>query len=132
MAMPVIQPSFAAGELAPSLYARVDLAKFHVGAALLRNFFVDARGGASNRPGTQFIIPCLPGTNRLIDFTFSTTQTYALLFSDLKLRFVTNGGALLEGATNITGATQANPCVITDIAHGYASNDWVWVRASAA
>jgi hypothetical protein len=34
MAMPVIQPSFAAGELAPSLYARVDLAKFHVGAAL--------------------------------------------------------------------------------------------------
>lgn len=127
MAMPVIQPSFAAGELAPGLYARVDLAKFHVGAALMRNFFTDARGGASNRTGTQFIVQCLAGTNRLIEFSFSTTQTYALLFSDLKLRFVTNGGVLLEGTKAITGATQANPCAITCIGHGYATGDWVWV-----
>ena len=50
-----IQPSFAAGELAPSLWARVDLAKYHVGAKTMRNFYVLASGGAANRPGTAFI-----------------------------------------------------------------------------
>lgn len=127
MGQPVIQPSFAAGELAPGLYARVDLAKWHVAAALLRNFFVDARGGASTRVGTEFIIPCLAGVNRLIEFTFSVTQTYALLFSDLKLRFITNGGALLEAAKTITAASQANPCQITSNAHGFSNGDWVWI-----
>lgn len=127
MSMPVMQTAFAGGELAPSLYGRVDLAKFHIGAALLRNFFVDARGGASTRVGTQFIVPCLPGINRFIDFTFSTTQTYALLFSDLKLRFITNGGALLEATKAITGATAADPCTITIVAHGYANGDRIWI-----
>ena len=45
MAVAVIQPAFAAGELAPSLYGRVDLAKYHVGAATMRNMFVDYKGG---------------------------------------------------------------------------------------
>ena len=53
--IPVIQPSFAAGELSPFLYGRVDLAKFHVGARTMLNFFVHPHGGASNRPGTRFI-----------------------------------------------------------------------------
>lgn len=126
MAFPVIQPSFAAGELGPALYARVDLAKWHVGAALLRNFTVDARGGVSNRVGTSFIIPCLPGINRLIDFTFSVTQTYALVFSDLKLRFVTNGASLVEAPVAITGASQANPCKLT-IANTWSNGDSIYV-----
>ena len=54
-ALPVVQPSFAAGELSPFLYGRVDLGKFRVGARTLSNFFVHAQGGASNRPGTRFI-----------------------------------------------------------------------------
>ena len=58
MSQPIILPSFAAGELAPSMYGRVDLAKYHVGAALLRNYFVDYRGGASSRTGTQFVGQC--------------------------------------------------------------------------
>lgn len=129
MGAPVIQPSLAAGELSPALYARVDLGKWHVGAALLRNFRVNPTGGASNRVGTEFIVPCFSGINRLIDFTFSVTQTYALLFSNLKLRFITNGGVLLEASTVITGASRANPCVITDVAHGYANNDWIYVAS---
>ena len=82
MAQPVILPSFGAGELAPSMYGRVDLAKYHVGAALLRNFFVDYRGGASSRTGTQFVGQCKDSANanRLIPFQFNTQQTYALCF----------------------------------------------------
>lgn len=127
MAAPVIQPSFAAGELSPGLFARVDLAKWHVGAALLRNFFVDARGGVSNRPGTKFIMPCYSGINRLIDFTFSTTQTYALLFSDLKLRFITNGGALLEATQAISAITRASPGVLTYVGADPANGDWMYL-----
>ena len=82
MGQPIIQPSFAAGELSPQLWARVDLAKFREGAALMKNFFVDFRGGASNRPGTAYALQCLDSTqpSRLIPFTFSTIQTYALCF----------------------------------------------------
>ena len=82
MAEFVIQPSFGAGEISPSLYARVDLAKYKVGAASLRNFFTDYRGGASNRPGTQYIdtYSGLTGQPRLIPFIYSSTITYVFVF----------------------------------------------------
>ena len=37
----VAQASFNSGEWSPNLFARVDLAKYKAGAALLENFFVD-------------------------------------------------------------------------------------------
>jgi Ubiquitin-activating enzyme E1 FCCH domain len=130
MAQPIILPSFAAGELAPSMYGRVDLAKYHVGAALLRNYFVDYRGGASSRTGTEFVGQVKDSSNptRLIPFQFNTLQTYVLVFGNQTLRFVTNGGYVLETATTITGITQANPGVVTDPAHGYSNGDLVFLQ----
>jgi hypothetical protein len=52
----IIQASFNSGEWSPNLYARVDLVKYKAGAALLQNFFVDYRGGASTRMGTKYIL----------------------------------------------------------------------------
>jgi hypothetical protein len=116
MAQPIILPSFGAGELAPSMYGRVDLAKYHVGAALLRNYFVDYRGGASSRTGTQFVGAVADSTtpNRLIPFQFNTLQTYALVFGNKTLRFVTNGGYVLDGSGNIYQI--ATPYAATDLA----------------
>ena len=52
MAQPHIQTSFAGGEWAPKLRSRVDIQKYHSGAELLRNFYVDfSGGGASTRQG---------------------------------------------------------------------------------
>ena len=51
----VIQPSFAAGELSPALYGRVDLQKYSVGLSKCRNAYVQQYGGVSNRPGTLYI-----------------------------------------------------------------------------
>lgn len=124
----LIQPSFAAGELSPSLWARTDLAKYHVGAALLRNFFVRYSGGASNRAGTQYVGRCLPGINRLIPFTFSTLQSYALVFSALKMRVVMDGGFVLETAQAITGITRANPGVLTYTGSDPANGDWMYLE----
>jgi hypothetical protein len=85
-----IQTSFAAGELSPQLYARVDLDKFQVGAALLRNFFVDYRGGASNRSGTEYIDTVLAGS-RLIPFVVSTSAAYVLVFSNHLIKVYNQG-----------------------------------------
>ncbi len=92
-----IQPSFTGGELAPSLAARVELAKYAVGARALRNMFVHAHGGVSNRPGTAFVCALKDHGKRarLIPFQFSTEQTYVLVFGDGHMRVVTDGGEVV-------------------------------------
>lgn len=127
----VIQASFNSGEWSPTLRARVDIQKYRSGAAMLRNFFVDYRGGASTRPGTQYIQTCLNSTLavRIIPFQASTTVSYVLEFGNGYLRFYNNGAPVLEGTKNITAATQSNPVVITSVAHGYNIGDWVLIQS---
>lgn len=136
MAAPVIQPSFANGELSPKLYGRIDLQKYHSAAALIRNFFVDYRGGVSNRAGSMFVGPCsTPAPNRsslprLIPFLFSTIQAYALEFGNGYIQFIKDGAYVLESATvrNISAITQANPGVVTTSApHGLTTGDKVYL-----
>jgi hypothetical protein len=131
-AIPVIQPSFAAGELSPFLYGRVDLAKFHVGARTLQNFLVHAHGGASNRPGTRFIgeVDESSDRHRLIPFQFRTLptgQTYVLVFGHKTLQVAKQSGAdwgfVTETGKDITAITQANPGVIQVTAHGFSTGD---------
>lgn len=80
-----------------------------------------------NRPGTGFINEVKDSTKkvRLIPFVLSNDQTYALEFGDLYMRVHRNGATVLETAKAVTGATQANPCVITVVAHGYVAGDFV-------
>lgn len=103
MAQPVIQPAFVSGEFSPSLWGRVDLAKYHSAVALGRNFYVDYRGGASNRTGTRFVSQVKDTSKavRLIPFTFSATQTYALEFGDLYMRVISNGALVIDGGTGL-------------------------------
>lgn len=128
MAQPVIQHSFASGEWAPALNARVDLAKYHTGAALLRNFYVDYRGGASSRPGTKYVIQAFKSATavRLIPFQASFTVNYVLEFGDFYIRFIYNGAPVLEAAIALTGATSAPPGVFTKNGHGLNNGDWVF------
>lgn len=124
----LIQTAFSAGELSPSMYARVDLAKYHIGCSLARNYFVDYRGGLSNRTGTMFVGPCGDFTDsvRFIPFTFSTLQTYVLEFGNLYMYVIKDGAYVLEPSINITAITQANPCKIT-AANLYANGDRVYL-----
>ncbi len=98
MPFTTIQPSFAGGELAPALWARVDLAKYAVGARTLRNMIVHPHGGVSNRPGTEFIarVKSAKRKVRLIPFQFSTAQAYVLEFGDRYIRFYTNDGQIID------------------------------------
>ncbi len=91
-----VQASFAGGEFSPSLYARVDIAKYLTGAKTLRNFTVLPHGGARNRPGTAMVAAAgnsaLP--IRLIPFVASTTQAYVVEFGNYYARFYTQDAAV--------------------------------------
>ena len=125
----VVQASFNSGEWAPALYARVDIQKYKSGAALLQNFFVDYRGGASSRPGTKYINQAYKSATpvRLIRFQASFNVGYVLEFGDKYIRFYYQGAAVLETGFAITAATQANPCVITVTGNNYAIGDWIYI-----
>lgn len=121
--IPLLQPSFAAGELSPFLYGRVDLAKFHVGARTLRNFFVHPHGGASNRPGTRFIgeVDDSSKRHRLIPFEFRTLpagQTYVLVFGDRTMQV-----AMWNGSSWGFVERSGQPGVRFGLATPYAASD---------
>lgn len=124
-----MQKAFSSGEWASELNARVDLAKYHAATAIMRNFFVDYRGGASTRPGTKYVLQAFKSASkvRLIPFQASFTVNYVLEFGDFYIRFHYQGAPVLEAGTAITGVTNANPGVITDVAHGYSTGDWVFL-----
>lgn len=94
-----MQPSFAAGELSPALWARTDLAKYQTGLRLAKNIFVHPHGGVSNRPGTLYLGETEDSskTSRLIPFIYSTEQAYVLLFGDGVLRFIRDGEFVMDG-----------------------------------
>ena len=130
----VIQPSFAGGELAPSLYGRVDLGKYQVGLRSARNVFVRPHGGVSNRPGLEFVGETENSTQvvpRLIPFQFNTEQAYVLEFGSAIIRVIRNGAYVVETAKNITAATQANPVVVTSASHGFSNGDHVFIQGVA-
>jgi hypothetical protein len=89
--------SFAAGEITPELFGRVDLDQFQTGLALCRNFITLPHGPAVNRAGTAFVLATKNSAtrSRMIPFTYSITQTMALEFGVGYLRFHTNGETLL-------------------------------------
>lgn len=124
-----VQASFNSGEWAPSLNARVDLTKYKAGAALLENFFVDYRGGASTRPGTKYIIQAYNSSAavRLITFQASFNVGYVLEFGDQYIRFIFNGSPVLENSFPIAGASNANPCVVTVTGNNYSVGDWIFI-----
>lgn len=127
------QPSCAAGVLAPELHGRIDLDLYYIGLRKAENFIVLPWGGVANRAGTQFIAECRypDKKSRLIEFQFNEIQTYALEFGDFYMRVVKDGEQVLEANKVITGATAANPIVITSNAHGYSNGDDVYISGVA-
>jgi hypothetical protein len=131
MTISIPQINFGGGELSPNTYARVDIGKFGQGAKTLRNFFVRAEGGVSNRPGFEYVKEVKDSTEtvRLIPFEFNDEQSYVLVFGDQYMRVVTNAGTVLEASQNITGATQANPVELTVTGHSYSTGDEVFISS---
>lgn len=125
----LISTSFANGEISPLIYGRPDLSQYQNSVRQLENFIVTPQGAITRRPGTYFVneVKDSSKVTRLIGFQFSTIQSYVLEFGHNYIRFFKDNGAVLETAKNITGATAANPCVITSNGHGFANGDSVYI-----
>jgi len=109
----LVQRSFAAGELAPALHARADLAKYQTGLKTCHNFFVRKEGGVSNRAGLRFVDPCKTNTygTRLARFVGSISgEGYLLEFGAGYIRFFHNGAAIeVESVQAYDGGTAYVP-----------------------
>tara|TARA_Y100001963_G_scaffold98288_1_gene135208 strand:+ start:4643 stop:6643 length:2001 start_codon:yes stop_codon:yes gene_type:complete len=123
--------NFTAGELSPRLDGRTDLSKYFNGCKTLENMVVHPHGAATRRPGTKFIheVKTSSAQTRLIPFEFSTTQTYIMEFGHQYIRFYKDNGIITESNKTISGATQANPGVITATSHGYSNGDHVIISS---
>lgn len=98
------QYSFASGELAPSLHARVDLSRYASGLKACRNMVIRVYGGVMNRPGTRLVANTkADGAARLVAFQFSTVQGYVLEFGNLYIRVHKDGGQVLYAAGGSVG-----------------------------
>lgn len=103
----ILQRSFAGGEVSPEFFGRVDHVKYATGLALAQNFQIKPHGPAENRPGFEFVREVKDSSKaaRLIPFVFNTDQTYVLEFGDQYVRFHTEGGTVLSGASPYEVAT---------------------------
>jgi hypothetical protein len=119
----VIQTSFAAGELAPSIFARTDLAAYHQGLAVCRNMFVDYRSGVSTRQGTKYVFQCKSLGSKLVPFSVTTYVNYVVEMGDHYCRFYSNGAPVLESPFTISSITNANPAVANVPGHNFVVGD---------
>jgi hypothetical protein len=127
------QKSFAGGVLSPAMRGNTNLAKYQHGLKTGRNGYIRKDGGFTNRPGTEFIaeVKWSAAKVRLIKFVFNDSQTYQLEFTTLKMRVYKDGVQQREAAKTITGITKASQCEITCVAHGYSTNDDVYLYGIA-
>jgi hypothetical protein len=100
MSTPIKIVSFSGGEVSPLLYGRTDLTKYETGLRTLRNMIALRHGGATRRPGTQYVGTTLNNGDpvRLIPFIYNETgngQSYVLEFGNLYVAFIQNGGYVL-------------------------------------
>ena len=125
--------NFTGGELSPRLDGRNDLNKYASGCKTLENMIIYPHGSAARRSGSRFVaeVKSSAAKTRLIPFEFSTTQTYMMEFGNQYIRFYKDNGQILEGDKTISGATQANPVVITATSHGYSNGDEISITSVA-
>jgi hypothetical protein len=126
----IIQPSLSGGEVSPAIGARVDISKYKTSLEICENALIQVHGGASNRPGLQYVCECKSGSlsTRIIPFEYNTEQTYILEFGNNYIRFVKDGGQILNGtAKTVSGITAASPGVVTATSHGFSNGDDVYL-----
>lgn len=119
--------AFSGGVLAPRLHGRSDIEKYDLALADARNFFVDYLGPAMTRAGTEFLdyIQDDDEPARIFPFQFNENigNTYSVLFSKDRIRFLQDGAYVLEAPVAITSF---GPALATaSVAHGYSNGDMV-------
>jgi len=124
-----IVTNFLGGQVSASMYGRIDLSIHAQSAKELTNFIVLPQGGIRRRDGTQFVAPVADQSkvHTLIPFIDSVDTSFVLELGNTTMRFYKAAAQIRESGVSITGATQANPVVITAGSHGYSNGDQVFI-----
>mgnify|MGYP002639774485 FL=1 len=129
----VIQASLAGGEVSEAVAARVDIAKYQTSLAACENMFVQTSGGVANRTGTQFVCEVKDSSlsTRIIPFEFNVDQTYILEMGNEYIRVIADAGLVVDSSAikTISGATAANPVVVTSTGHLLSNGDEVFISS---
>ena len=122
--MGIMQPSFSSGELAPSLYGRVDLARYQTALRQAENFIVRQYGGITSRPGSLYVATAKYSdkTCRLIPFSFSNQQTYVLEVGELYIRIIQNGAYLTVNGSPLEINTPYGEAVLPELTFGQSAD----------
>lgn len=100
MANRIIRSNFTGGEVTPEFFGREDISRYNNSLEICKNFVPQVYGGLKSRPGTKFVVDgdvstLLDVANsddvRLIPFTFNTTQSYILVFGNLRMAVIKDG-----------------------------------------
>lgn len=105
MSLSVIQNSFLGGEIAPSLYGRLDDSQVSVGASHLSNFIVQPSGALKKRSGFKFMRSLGSGRFRLIPFRFASDQTLVLIFGNNVMYIAAQGQFVMSGGSPYSVST---------------------------
>ena len=127
--------SFAGGEVAPELEARLDDSRHQQGLSLCRNLLPYPQGQLDRRRGTEFVAEAVNvgALSRLIPFDFSSDQQLMIEIAAGKFRFHIDGAPVLASATSFVLTKPINSVNITPgvmqanflAAHGFLSGDGV-------
>lgn len=105
-----LKNNFTAGEIAPDLLGRPDLAAYANGAARLRNVLIRPTGGIERRPGLRHVASIAGAADqpaRLVAFSFNAEQQYLLLLRDGEVQIFANEQPVAQLAAPWTGAQLA-------------------------
>lgn len=132
MSRTVNRTAFAKGEITPKLHGRTDVEAFFYACAKAENATVLPEGGIRNRVGTRFLAPVKTHDQdvRIIRFNFGGIDTHVLEFGHQYLRILRDDYHVTETAVNITGISQADPCVVTAPSHGLSTDDEIFIDAA--
>lgn len=115
MADPIVQRSFAGGEISPALYARADQVKYQTGLRTCKNFVVQKHGGLKNRPGTRYIATAKSASTATILLKFlAGDENLVIEAGDHYFRFHKNGARL--GVSGVAAWSAVTAYVVGDLA----------------
>lgn len=126
----VSYPDFSSGEISPKCYGRFDIEAYYSGCRRCENFIPQTVGSAFFRTGTAYAAKTAGNTAAFMWlFEYTDDLSFALEFTNLKLRFYSNNGQVRETAQAITGITKANPAVVTySGGDNYSNGDSVYIE----
>jgi len=77
-----IQSSFAAGEISPKLYGRIDKPGYQEGLLTCFNMMVDSRGPVYKRPGFEHLLSFDGTQARIFHYDYSRDESYLVVLKD--------------------------------------------------